>query len=116
VRGSNYPERWLEIPLRTSLITTRSSGEVTTGSSAQCSVSERVGRFAFPRRRAFSTVNIYTDEASQSSARGGQATTLPSGNESKSKSSPIVSASANGPNGKVAVPVPKTAQTNGARR
>jgi len=60
VRGSNYPERWLEIPLRTSLITTRSSGEVTTGSSAQCSVSERVGRFAFPRRRAFSTVNIYT--------------------------------------------------------
>jgi len=50
------------------------------------------------------------------SSTGGQATVLPSGNKFKSKSNPkpVVNSNANGPNGKVALPVPNAAQTNGS--
>jgi len=53
-------------------------------------------------------------KAPESSTGGRQATMFPSGNKSESKSKPIVNPNADGPNGKVAMAVPNTAQADGA--
>ena len=76
------------------------------------------GALRLPRSRAFSKSTNPTQhpqpvKAPKSSTGGGQATVLLSGNKSKSKLKPIVNASANGPNSKVAMPVPNTAPKNG---